>query len=151
MSCNKATVSRGKQSCLLRINALQQRKRAGNTAAAHNLSCPQSSFPGFWSQPKHVGGTKITCPPPPGWAMDQWWWWGLGGPTQFHTQGAAQVKLSAGQSCTTSSQFQALVVGLLIQNKFFPQHLFFHSRDSSKGHAPYSGNLLPPFLSSWKC
>lgn len=28
LSCNKATVSRGKQSCLLRINALQQRKRA---------------------------------------------------------------------------------------------------------------------------
>lgn len=32
------------------------------TSPAHNLSCPQSSLPGSWSQPKHVGCTPPSAP-----------------------------------------------------------------------------------------
>lgn len=44
-------------------------------------------------------------------------------PSQFHAPRAAQVRHSAQQSATTSSQFLAPVVCLLIQNQFFPQRL----------------------------
>lgn len=45
-------------------------------------------------------------------------------PSQFHAQPTARVRLSAHVRSTTSSQFLALVVCLLIQNIIFPQQLF---------------------------
>lgn len=60
---------------------------------------------------------------------------------------AAQVKLSAQETCSTSSQFPALVVCLLMQNKFFPNT--FSSVLDTHQKAIMHPTLGTSYLHSW--
>lgn len=94
-------------SYLLRIHALLQRKHTQPLWAPELTSPSHPAAWQVWCSRGHREGNQLA-------------WWS---PIQFPIQQVAQLKLSALQSGTTSSHFQAVCSPT--QNKFFPQCLKF--------------------------